>query len=201
MITRPTKLELFTLLILACFSVQAESNVQAVIELGIARSSFDDQVVSGHSFNPEWALAVSYKSIIELGYTSMLDFEASMDDKTGIQYEGDFYTSAKMLYLRGSIPLTNSVDIIALIGRSKFRVEALSTYISCILFCDDSLVKTRTETDYSSEESGLALGVGMGFKIKEHRQLIIQYVDYNYGGEFDFNAFTLSYRWLFDLPI
>ena len=199
MIKGPITLVIFILLILTSPSVRAESNVQAILELGLARPSFDDQFVAGDSINPEWALAISYKSFIEFGYTSMFDAEASMDNKEGIQYEGDIYTSAKMLYLRGSIPLTNSVSVFALIGRSNFRLEALSIY-GCILFCGD-LVTTWTETDYSHEESGLALGVGLVVKAKENRQLSIQYVDYNYGGEFDFNAFTLAYRWLFDLPI
>jgi hypothetical protein len=47
----------------------------------------------------------------------------------------------------------------------------------------------------------MALGVGIGFNTMENRQLIIQYVDYNYGGEFDFKVFTLGYRWLLNLPI
>ena len=200
MITRPTKLAALILLVLTYSSVQAESNVQAIFELGINRADFDDQLVTGHSLNPEWALAVSYKSIIEFGYTSIIDIaKASMDNEAGIQSEDGFYASAKMLYLRGSIPLTNIVDIFALIGRSKFKVEATSVY-GCWFFCGD-LLTTWSETNYLHEESGLALGVGMGFKTNENRHLIIQYVDYNYGGEFEFNAFTLGYRWLFDLPI
>lgn len=198
--TRAAKLAAISLLMLAYSAVQAESNVQAIFELGITRASFDDQVVAGNSSNLEFALAVSYKSIIEFGYTSIIDLaNASMDTDAGIQSEDGFYASGKMYYLRGSIPLTNSVDIFALAGRSKFTVEATSTY-GCLFFCGDVLT-TTSESNYLHEESGMALGVGMGFTTMENRQLIIQYVDYNYGGEFAFKVFTLGYRWLLDLPI
>ena len=200
MISGPTKLATLALLILACSSVRAESNVQVILELGINRANFDDQLVAGHSVNPEWALAVSYKSIIEFGYTSIFDIaKSSMDDDAGIQSEDGFYASADMFYLRGSFPLTEIVDIFALVGRSKFKVEATST-TGCWFFCGDVLT-TWSETNYSHEDSGLALGIGVGFKTTENRQLIIQYVDYNYGGEFEFNAITLGYRWQFNLPI
>jgi hypothetical protein len=199
MFTSVARLAAISLLMLACTTVQSESNMQVIFELGASRVSFDDQAVAGDSINLELGLAVSYKSIIEFGYTSMIDAEASMDNEARIQYEGDITTSGNMFYLRGSIPLTNSIDIFALIGRSKFRLEALSIY-GCILFCGD-LLTTWTETSYSHEESGLALGVGMGFKTKENRQLIIQYADYNHGREFDFKVFSLGYRWLLDIPI
>jgi hypothetical protein len=185
---------------LVCSAVQSQSNVQVIFELGATRASFDDQVVAGDSINLEWGLAVSYKSIIEFGYTSIIDLaNASMDTESGIQSEDGFYASGEMYYLRGSIPLTNSVDIFALAGRSKFAVEATSTY-GCYFFCGDVLTAT-TESNYLHEESGMALGVGMGFFMTENRQLIIQYVDYNQGGEFDFKVFTLGYRWLLDIPI
>ncbi len=200
MFTRVAKLATISLLMLVCSAVQSESNVQVIFELGVTRASFDDQVIAGNSINLEWGLAVSYKSIIEFGYTSIIDLaNASMDTESGIQSEDGFYASGKMYYLRGSIPLTNSVDIFALAGRSKFAVEATSTY-GCLFFCGDVLT-TTTESNYLHEESGMALGVGMGFTTMENRQLIIQYVDYNYGGEFDFKVFTLGYRWLLDIPI
>ena len=200
MFTRVARLAAISLLMLVCTTVQSQSNVQVIFELGATRASFDDRVVAGDSINLELGLAVSYKSIIEFGYTSIIDLaNASMDTESGIQSEDGFYASGEMYYLRGSIPLTNSIDIFALIGRSKYRTEALSTY-GCIILCGD-LLTTWTETSYSHEESGLALGVGMGFKTKENRQLIIQYADYNHGGEFDFKVFTLGYRWLLDIPI
>jgi len=199
MVTRVATLVTISILMLVSSAVQSESNVQLIFELGATRASFDDQVVAGDSINLEWGLAVSYKSIIEFGYTSIIDAEASIDNEAGIKCEGDITTSGNLFYLRGSIPLTNSIDIFALIGRSKFRIEARSTY-GCIILCGD-LLTTWTETSYSHEESGLALGVGMGFKTKENRQLIIQYADYNHGGEFDFKVFTLGYRWLLDIPI
>lgn len=198
--TRAEKLAAISLLMLACSAVQAESNVQAIFELGITRASFDDQVVAGSSSNLEFELGVSYKSIIEFGYTSIIDLaNASMDTDAGIQSEDGFYASGKMYYLRGSIPLNNSVDIFALAGRSKFTVEATSTY-GCLFFCG-AVLTTTSESNYLHEESGMALGVGMGFTTMKNRQLIIQYVDYNYGGEFDFKVFTLGYRWILDLPI
>ena len=185
---------------LVCSAVQSESNVQLIFELGLTRASFNDQVVAGDSNNPEWGLAVSYKSIIEFGYTSIIDLaNASMDTDAGIQSEDGFYATGRMFYLRGSIPLTNRVDIFALAGRSKFSVEATTTY-GCLFFCGE-LLKTWSESNYWHEESGMALGLGMGFTTKENRQLIIQYVDYNHGGEFDFKVFTLGYRWLLDIPI
>lgn len=200
MFTRTAKLATISLLMLVCSAVQSESNVQVIFELGITRASFDDQVVAGNSINPEWGLAVSYKSIIEFGYTSIIDLaNASMDTDAGIQSEDGFYAAARMFYLRGSIPLTNSIDIFALAGRSKYAVEATTTYV-CLIFCGE-LVNTRAKSNYLHEETGRALGLGMGFTTKENRQLIIQYVDYNYGGEFDFKVFTLGYRWLLDLPI
>ena len=108
MITGLIKLATLALLILACSSVRAESNVQVILELGINRANFDDQLVAGRSVNPEWALAVSYKSIIEFGYTSIFDIaKSSMDDDAGIQSEDGFYASAEMFYLRGSFPLTD----------------------------------------------------------------------------------------------
>jgi len=198
--TKASKLAAIFLLMLAYSAVQAESNVQAIFELGITRASFDDQVVAGDSSNLEFALAVSYMSIIEFGYTSIIDLaNASMDTDAGIQSEDGFYASGKMYYLRGSIPLTNSVDIFALAGRSNVTVEATSTY-GCFFFCGDVLT-TTSESNYLHEESGMALGVGIGFNTMENRQLIIQYIDYNYGGEFDFKVFTLGYRWLLNLPI
>ena len=198
--TKASKLAAIFFLMLAYSAVQAESNVQAIFELGITRASFDDQVVAGDSSNLEFALAVSYMSIIEFGYTSIIDLaNASMDTDAGIQSEDGFYASGKMYYLRGSIPLTNSVDIFALTGRSNVTVEATSTY-GCFFFCGDVLT-TTSESNYLHEESGMALGVGIGFNTMENRQLIIQYVDYNYGGEFDFKVFTLGYRWLLNLPI
>ena len=200
MITRVARLATISLLMLVSSAVQSESNVQVIFELGVTRASFDDQVVAGDSINLEWGLAVSYKSIIELGYTSIIDLaNASMDNESGIQSEDGFYASGKMYYLRGSIPLTKSVDIFALTGRSKFTVEATSTY-GCLFFCGD-LFATTTESNYLNEESGMALGVGMGFITAENRQLIIQYVDYDYGGEFDFKVVTLGYRWLLDIPM
>ena len=106
MITRVAKLATVSLLMLVCSAVQPESNVQVIFELGATRASFDDQVVAGNSINLEWGLAVSYKSIIELGYTSIIDLaNASMDTESGIQSEDGFYASGKMYYLRGSIPL------------------------------------------------------------------------------------------------
>lgn len=200
MITRVARLATISLLMLVSSAVQSESNVQVIFELGVTRASFDDQVVAGDSINLEWGLAVSYKSIIELGYTSIIDLaNASMDNESGIRSEDGFYASGKMYYLRGSIPLTKSVDIFALAGRSKFAVEATSTY-GCLFLCGDFLT-TTTESNYLNEESGMALGVGMGFITAENRQLIIQYVDYDYGGEFDFKVFTLGYRWLLDIPM
>lgn len=200
MITRVARLATISLLMLVSSAVQSESNVQVIFELGVTRASFDDQVVAGDSINLEWGLAVSYKSIIELGYTSIIDLaNASMDNESGIRSEDGFYASGKMYYLRGSIPLTKSVDIFALAGRSKFAVEATSTY-GCFFLCGDFLT-TTTESNYLNEESGMALGVGMGFITAENRQLIIQYVDYDYGGEFDFKVFTLGYRWLLDIPM
>ena len=200
MFTRVAKLVTVTLLMLVCSTVQPESDVQAILELGITRASFDDQLVAGDAINLEWGLAVSYKSIIELGYTSIIDLaNASMDTDAGIQSEDGFYASGKMFYLRGSIPLSDSVSIFALAGRSKFAVEATSTY-GCFFFCGDVLT-TWSESNYLNEESGMALGLGMGFVTKENRQLIIQYVDYNHGGQFDFKVFTLGYRWLLAIPI
>ena len=155
MITRVAKLATVSLLMLVCSAVQPESNVQVIFELGATRASFDDQVVAGNSINLEWGLAVSYKSIIELGYTSIIDLaNASMDTESGIQSEDGFYASGKMYYQRGSIPLTNSVNIFALAGRSKFAVEATSTY-GCLFFCGDVLT-TTTESNYLNEESGMA---------------------------------------------
>lgn len=200
MFARVAKLVTVSLLMLVGTAVQSESNVQVIFELGATRASFDDQVVAGDSINLEWALAVSYKSLIELGYTSIIDLaSASMDTESGIQSEDGFYASGKMYYLRGSVPLTNSIDVFAIAGRSKFVVEATSTY-GCLFFCGDVLT-TTTESNYLNEDSGMALGVGMGFITKENRQLIIQYVDYNHGGEFDFKVFTLGYRWLLGIPI
>lgn len=200
MFARVAKLVTVSLLMLVGTAVQSESNVQVIFELGATRASFDDQVVAGDSINLEWALAVSYKSLIELGYTSIIDLaSASMDTESGIQSEDGFYASGKMYYLRGSVPLTNSIDVFAIAGRSKFAVEATSTY-GCLFFCGDVLT-TTTESNYLNEDSGMALGVGMGFITKENRQLIIQYVDYNHGGEFDFKVFTLGYRWLLGIPI
>ena len=200
MFTRVAKLVTISLLMLVCTAVQSESNVQVIFELGVTRTSFDDQVVAGDSINLEWGLAVSSKSIIEFGYTSIIDLaNASMDNESGIQSDDGFYASGKMYYLRGTIPLTKSIDIFAIAGRSKFAVEATSTY-GCFFFCGDVLT-TTTETNYLNEESGMALGIGMGFITKENRRLIIQYVDYNNGGEFDFKVLTLGYRWLLDLPI
>ena len=200
MFTRVAKLTAILLLMLVCSAVQSESNMQVIFELGATRASFDDQVVAGDSINLEWGLAVSYKSIVEFGYTSIIDLaNASMDTESGIQSEDGFYASGKMYYLRGSIPLTNSVHIYALAGRSKFAVEATSTY-GCLFLCGE-LLTTTTESNYLREESGMALGVGMGFITAENRHLIIQYVDYNHGGEFDFKVFTLGYRWLLDIPI
>jgi hypothetical protein len=200
MLTRIAKLVTMSLLMLVSSTVRSESNFQVIIELGLTRASFDDQVVAGDSTNLEWGLAVSYKSIIEFGYTSIIDLaNASMDTESGIQSEDGFYASGKVYYLRGSAPLTSGVDVFAIAGRSKFAVEATSTY-GCLIFCGD-LVTATTESNYLSEDSGMALGIGMGFVTKENRQLIIQYVDYNYGGEFDFKVFTLGYRWLLDIPV
>ena len=200
MFTKAARLATISLLMMVSSAVQSESNVQVIFELGGTRASFDDQVVAGDSINLEWGLAVSYKSVIEFGYTSIIDLaNSSMDNDAGVQSEDGFYASGKMFYLRGSIPLTNSVDIYAIAGRSKFAVEATSTY-GCLFFCGD-LLTTTTESNYLNEESGMAFGAGMGFTTKQNRQVIIQYVDYNHGGEFDFKVFTLGYRWLLDIPI
>ncbi len=121
-----------------------------------------------------------------------------MDSQSGIQSKDGFYASGKMYYLRGLIPLTSSVDVFALAGRSKFIVEATST-TGCFILCGD-VFTTATRSNYLHKESGTALGIGMGFTTIENRQLVIQYVDYNYGGDFDFKVLTLSYRWLLDLP-
>ncbi|MFT7554607.1 MAG: hypothetical protein ACI9LO_000927 [Planctomycetota bacterium] len=199
MLSRAKKLATLIFLLLVYSSAQAESSVKAIFELGITRAIFDDQVVAGNSSNLEVALAVSYKSIIEFGYTSIIDLaNASMDTQSGIRSKDGFYASGEMYYLRGLIPLTSSVDIFALAGRSKFTVEATST-TGCFFFCGD-VFTTTSESNYLHEESGVALGIGMGFTTIENRQLIIQYVDYNYGGRFDFKVFTLSYRWLLDFP-
>lgn len=198
-VNRAKKLATLTLLMLVCSAAQAESNVQAIFEFGITQASFDDQVVAGNSSNLELALAVSYKSTIEFGYTSIIDLaNASMDTQSGIQSKDGFYASGSMYYLRGLIPLTSSVDVFALAGRSKFTVEATST-TGCFIFCGDVFTIT-TKSNYLHEESGMALGIGMAFTTIESRQLIIQYVDYNYGGGFDFKVFTLGYRWLLDFP-
>jgi hypothetical protein len=199
MLSRAKKLATLISLLLVYSSAQAESNLQAIFELGVTRANFDDQVVAGNSSNLEVALAVSYKSIIEFGYTSIVDLaNASMDTQSGIRSKDGFYASGEMYYLRGLIPLTSSVDIFALAGRSKFTVEATST-TGCFFFCGD-VFTTTSESNYLHVESGMTLGIGMGFTTVENRQLIVQYVDYNYGGRFDFKVFTLSYRWLLNFP-
>ena len=200
MYARVAKVVTTSLLMLACTAVQSQSSVQVIFQLGATRASFNDQVVAGDSINLEWGLAVSYKSIIEFGYTSIIDLaDASMETDSRIQSEDGFFASGEMHYLRGSIPLTNSVSVFAIAGRSSFAVEATSTY-GCLFFCGDLLTAT-TESNYLNEETGMALGVGMGFITKENRQLIVQYFDYNYGEEFDFTVFTLGHRWLLDIPI
>ena len=196
MFIRPPKIVTLLLLLLAYSGAYAESKVYPVIELGLNRTSFDDLVVTGKSTNPEWAIAISYNSVVEFGYKSIIDFSnASMDTDAGIESDDGFFAFGNMYYLRGSLPLSNDVDIFALVGRSKFTVESTSTY-GCLFFCGDFLT-TTTESDYLHEETGTAIGFGLAISTIENRQVTIQYVDYNYRGEFYFKAFTFGYRWLF----
>ena len=195
LIIRLATLSAISLLMLVCSPVQAESNFQGIVGLGITRANFDDQLVAGNSTNMEWTLGISYKSVIEFGYTYIDSFvKASMDSNAGIQTDG-FYSSGKMFYLRGSIPLTESVDLFALVGDSKFEVKG-KTYVCAFPFCGNP-----PRIDYFHEESGMALGVGMAFTRAKNRQLTIQYVDYNNGGGFSFKVFKVGVRMLFDLPI
>ena len=200
MATIARKLTAVFMLMLPYSTLQAESNLQAIFELGITRAAFDNRVVAGNSINMEYALAFSYKSLIEFGYTSIMEIaNASMDVDAGIKSDAGFYASGKMYYLRGSIPLNSGVNIFALAGRSRFTIEATSAY-GCLFFCGDVLTMT-TESNYLYKESGMALGVGVSYNTRDNRQVIIQYVDYNYGGETEFRVFTLSYRWLLGIPI
>lgn len=199
LITKLVTLSAITLIMLVFSEVQAESKYQGILGLGINRAIFDDQLVAGNSFNTEYTIAISYKSIIEFGYTNTTSLvKASMDTDAGIQADG-FYSGGKMYYLRGSFPLTSSVDIFALVGDSKFNIYAESVY-GCILLCGQA-IKISTDSKYLHEESGMAVGVGMAFTTEENNQVTIQYIDYNYRGNFSFKVFTLNYRWYFNIPI
>lgn len=178
-----------------------ETNVQLFVDVGLTHFIFDDGTVSGTSNHLGFSLAAGFKSLLEIGYTNTVQLgEASMNEDAGVISEDGFFTRTQLFYLRGNIPISTNFSAYALAGYSKVNIEATTTYVTCLFFCDDSIISTSTTSEYLSDESGLALGLGMQWITQNKRRLQLQYIDYIYDSESDFSGIYFSYGWMFDMP-
>ena len=193
---------LFLLLILnstPTFSIGSDSEVQIYLDFTVSRVSFDDNVISGDSLHMGYNLAVGY-SYFELGFghNGTLLWNANMDEDAGLEPEDGFFSDARLLYLRGNLPLNKTATGFALVGSSKVRVEGTTSY-SCLFFCGD-FIETTTITNYNNSESGIALGLGMQWETAHNRRVVLQYIDYLYDSDYDFSGIYFSYGVIFKIP-
>ena len=178
---------------------QAETGVQLFIDAGLTTFIFDDNTVAGTSNLLGITIAIGINPLLEIGYTDTgIQLAISMDEDAGITSDSGFLTRAKLLYLRGNIPISTNFSAYALVGYSKVEVEAHNTNI-CFFFCGD-IVSASTVSNYLSNDSGVALGVGMQWVTQHKRRVQLQYIDYIYDSEYDFSGIYLGYGWMFDMP-
>lgn len=181
---------------------QTDQNVRINLDFSVSRVSFEDNVVSGNSLHMGYNLAVGY-SYFEIGFgqNGTLLWNANIDDDGGYEPENGFYSDARLLYLRGNLPFNKTTTGFALVGSSKVKVEGTTSYVSCLIFCEDSLIETTSIADYNNTESGIALGLGMQWDVKHGRRIVLQYIDYLYDSDFDFSGIYFSYGGIFRIPM